>query len=360
MISASRHSAKRFITIARARLTSAVETLKIRDAKRLYVDCGIIALVCLLLLAVDQGYVQRRRSIAKGDYIAAEHRSPRPAVEATGPASLVLVGYRDPAPSPEPFVTATPIAPVSFRPLNFSLLRGGFNSVDEFFERVGEDPALHSFYGDCSDRHASMHPLAADVLVFSAFRRGDVIKWAKRPLLVHKGEYVMTYCGKTVLARCGNLVSMAAMQPSEDVPPVLLETPEDAIAPPVGYGSSPVAEFASPAAAALVPTPIPAVIPAAVTPVAAHAGHFFFFVPPVYVPPGHSHSGPPTGGTPLPPGTPPSASQPPPSGPPSAPPPLGPPGPPTHVSGDEFSDHGAAFTLLFGLLVIGVLKLLQR
>src|SRR5262249_29991031 len=145
-------------------------------------------------------------------------------------------------PSPAPL-------PVSFRPLNFALLRGGFTSSDEFFERVNHDPILHSFYGDCREREAAMRPLPEDVRVFTAFRRGNQIKWAQRPLLVHKGEYVLTFCGKTVLARCGNLISMAAMQPSEDIPPGLLETPEDAIEPPLTYAAEPAESVVEPAAA---------------------------------------------------------------------------------------------------------------
>ena len=348
--------------------------IRMRRKRSLYVDCGVVVLLVALLAAVNHGYIRRHAFASAGDSASAA-LNPDPSKPATSTATTLktLVGYSNPTSRPEPGAYAAPVAPVSFRPLNFALLRGGFTSTDEFFERVNEDPILHSFYGDCADRDASMHPLSSDMLVFTAFRRGTQIKWAKRPLLVRKGEYVMTYCGKTVLARCGNLISMAAMQPSEDIPPGLLETPVDAVVPPVSYGSEPVAEFVAPAGV----TPVPA---AAVTPVAAHPGRSFFFIPPFYLPPGHGHSptppaivtppAPPTPpvATPPPPSTPPSTtpppngpppSTPPPSGPPSAPP-SPPPGPPTHVSGDEFSDHGAAFTLLFGLLVIGVVKLFAR
>jgi hypothetical protein len=266
----------------------------------------------------------------------------------------------------------------SFRPLNFALLRGGFTSVDEFYERVNEDTILHSFYGDCADREASMRPLAEDVMVFSTFRRNNQIKWAQKPMLVHKGEYVMTFCGKTVLARCGNLVSMAAMQPSEDVPPAVLETPTDVVVPPLSYAAAPTAAAIAPAAIA----------PAAVTPIASSHNKLFPFVPPFYVPPGGSHSGlPPSIVTPPappitpptvapPPSTPPPATPPPTTPPPTTPPPTTPPPttpppttppptpptppPPTHMSGDEFSGHQALFTLLFGLLTIGLIKLFTR
>jgi len=113
---------------------------------------------------------------------------------------------------------------VSYRPLNLALIPGGITSVEEFLQRVAEDPTLNSFFGSC-DVEATIQPLPADLVVFMAFRRGQEIKWTRRPLLVHEGEYALTFCGKTVLARCGNLISWTPMQPSEDVPPSLLETP---------------------------------------------------------------------------------------------------------------------------------------
>lgn len=113
---------------------------------------------------------------------------------------------------------------VTFRPLNLALIPGGITSVQQFRERVAEDPTLNSFFGSC-EVEPTLQPLPEDIMVFIAFRRGEEIKWARRPLLVHKGEYVLTFCGKTVLARCGNMISWSPMQPSEDVPPSLLETP---------------------------------------------------------------------------------------------------------------------------------------
>jgi hypothetical protein len=284
-----------------------------------------------------------------------------------------------------PLTVETPVIHASFRPLNYALLRGGFSSVDEFFERVHDDPVLHSFYGDCADRNASMHALPEDITAFSTFRKRDKIKWAQKPLLLKKGEYVMSFCGKTVLARCGNLISVSPMQPSEDVAPAILEEPSEPVEAPLTL----VASAATPEAAA---TPAPAaVLPAAVVPVANAGHHGFFFVPPFYIPPGSSHGGPtppatiipppttvvpppttggppppPSGpppppvGPPAPPGTPPPGTPPPITGAPP-PPPSGPPAPPPgHISGDEFSGHQAFITLLIGLFVIGLLKLTTR
>jgi hypothetical protein len=230
-------------------------------------------------------------------------------------------------------VANTPIIHASFRPLRYSLMRGGFNSVDEFFERVNEDSTLHDFYGDCADRDASMHALPEDIVTFSTFRKGNEIKWAQKPLLVKKGEYVMTFCGKTVLARCGNLVSVSPMQPSEDVPPALLEDPEEAPAVPLTLAA---AHEAVPPIAMLPPAAGAGPVSPAVV---AAAHHPFWFIPPFYVPPGGSHGGP------------------------SAPvvPPIAPPRPPSGpISGDEFDGHTAYITLFVGLFVIGILKLTTR
>jgi hypothetical protein len=219
----------------------------------------------------------------------------------------------------------TPLIHASFRPLTFALLRGGFSSVNEFFERVHDDPILHDFYGDCADRNASMHALPEDITAFSTFRRADKIKWAQKPLLIKKGEYVITFCGKTVLARCGNLISFSPMQPSEDVPPSLLEEPAEPTEAPLTL----VADSGPAIVGPTDPLAHPAVVPAA-----AHS-RGFFFIPPFYVPAGGSHSGPGSTG-------------------------IAPPPPAGRLTGDEFSGHQRLFTLLIGLFVIALLKLTTR
>jgi hypothetical protein len=234
--------------------------------------------------------------------------------------------HADASPKSDPPVAETPIIHASFRPLNFALLRGGFSSVNEFFDRVHDDPVLHAFYGDCADRNASMHALPEDITAFSTFRKGNKIAWAARPLLVKKGEYVMTFCGKTVLARCGNLISASPMTPSEDIPPALLEAPSEPAEPPIKLAAVAPPATGEPANPATVAAAVP-------------AHHGFFFIPPFYIPQGGGHSTPPpTGFTPPPP----------------------PPAPPGHISGDEFSGHQAFITLFIGLFVIGVLKLTTR
>ena len=317
--------------------------------KRIFLTLVLLLGAMFALKAVKDA---RRSSVLASGARAAAHKSQ----------------HSDALPKPDPFTVKTPLVHASFRPLNFALLRGGFSSVDEFFERVHDDPVLHAFYGDCADRNASMFALPEDITAFSTFRKGDKIKWAQKPLLIKKGEYVMSFCGKTVLARCGNLISVSPMQPSEDVPPAVLETPSEPVETPLILEAS-----AAPPAAVLPPVAAPIAT-------ADAKSHRFFFVPPFYVPPGGSHGGPPptavvpppttvvtppptTVGPPPPVTTPPPVTAPPPpiTTAPPPPPPSAPPAPPAgHMSGDEFSGHQALLTLFVGLFVIGLLKLTTR
>ena len=256
-----------------------------------------IVLVLLLIASNNRGDVRPKG--AKNDAATSKHPDPAPAAK--------------PAPPSDPHAL-----PVSFRPLNFALLRGGFTTADEFFARVQADPILSSFYGACSENNVAMKPLAEDILVFSTFRRGNEIKWARKPLLVHKGEYVLTFCGKTVLARCANLISWTPMQPSEDVPPSLLEIPTEVM-------SDPAITVVT-----TTETQPAGVMAAAAAPMPAAASHRFFFVPPIYIPSSSGHSVVPPAATVV------------------------------GLESDEFTGHQALFTLLIGFFVIGLLKLLTR
>ena len=263
--------------------------------------------ICLIAILVGQliyiGGVSRGHSLNKGA------KAPQPAAVAAKPA---------PQAAPATAMKSQAM-PVSFRPLNLALIRGGFTSPEQFYQHVQADPVLRSFYGSCTDSQATLKPLSDDILVFSTFRRGDTIKWSRRPLLVHAGEYVYTFCGKTVLARCGNLVSWSPMQPSEDVPPSLLEVPTEVVDPPAPVELASARAADAPGGSALAPSPI---VPT--------GGRKFFFIPPIYIPSGGGSSH----GALL--------------------------APVTAISGDEFDGHQALYTLLAGLLAIALLKLAAR
>lgn len=259
----------------------------------------IVTLAALLLVMLFVAVANHGRA-AKHNAAPAKHTGGVPQPAATTPQAA-----------------AAPVVHASFRPLNLALLSGGFTSVEEFQQHLAKDPTLQSFYGGCSDTHAGMQQLPSDILVFATFRRGQDIKWTRRQMLVHKGEYVLTLCGKTVLARCGNLISWVPMQPSEDVAPSLLEIPTDELKAPEALT---LTAQADPAAAESFGG-LPSVA-------ASVAGHHSFFVPPFYIPSGGSSSH--------------SAA------------------PAALLDGDEFSGHQALFTLLLGFLAIGILKLVTR
>jgi hypothetical protein len=291
------------VIVTLAKILSAILFLKgvVPVNKKVIITFAVIVIAALLLAVANHG------------------RSPKP-----NAAPQKQTGTSQPAVAS---LQSTPAAPAqaihaSYRPLNFALLPGGFTSVDEFRQRVAKDPVLRSFYGSCADPHVGMQALPSDILVFVTFRRGNEIKWTRKPMLVHIGEYVLNFCGKTVLARCGNVVSWSPMQPSEDIPPSLLEIPTE--------------EYRAADALALRAQPDPGPAHASVP---ASGGYYFFpSGTPIYVPS--------VGGSPMPSSPPSLAPSPTPS--------------PTHLEGDEFVGHQALFTLLVGLFVIALLKLLAR
>jgi hypothetical protein len=287
------------VIVTLAAILSAVFFLKgvVHVNKKVFITLAAILIAVLLLAVANHG------------------RSPRPNAapqKQAGPSQPAVASLQS---TPAPAAQAIH---ASYRPLNFALLPGGFTSVEEFRQRVARDPVLRSFYGNCADAHVGLQALPSDIVVFVTFRRANEIRWTRKPMLVHIGEYVLNFCGKTVLARCGNLVSWNPMQPSEDLLPSLLEIPTDEY------------RAADPLALTAQRDPVNAPVPASVS-VPAPGGYYFSpSTPPINIPsPGDS---------PLP------------SSPPS----------PAPLDGDEFVGHQALFTLLTGLFVIALLKLLTR
>ena len=122
-----------------------------------------------------------------------------------------------------------------------SVIPGGVATVSEFNARASQDPALKSLV--CPEATASIAP--ADITVFTTFRRGNTIKWNRKPIVVKKGERLIVGCGRTLLARCANQVLFTPQTPSEELPPGTLETPvteniapPEVVAPPVTVQSS--------------------------------------------------------------------------------------------------------------------------
>jgi hypothetical protein len=269
--------------------------------KKIIVTLTVLSIVILFLAAANRGRSPKHSATSQK-----QTGTPKPA--ASEPQSKSAAG--------------SPIVRASYRPLTFALLSGGFTSIDEFQQRVAIDPVLLSFYGNCNDSQASMQPLPDDILVFITFRRGQEIKWTRRPILVHKGEYVLTLCGRTVLARCGNFISWVPMQPSEDIPPSLLEMPADEVRP---EEPAPTAQ-ADPAKTSIRGL---AALPASTS------HRFYPLIPPIYVPSSGSSSHATVLSSPAP-------------------------APAGGLESDEFSGHQALFTLLLGFLAIALLKLVTR
>lgn len=104
-----------------------------------------------------------------------------------------------------------------------SVIPGGVATAEEFKMRIAQDPVLKNRFAGCADFVEST--ATDDLVVFTTFRRGNEIKWNRRPIAVKRGEKLLIGCHKTILSRCGNEISWTPQNPSEDLPPGTLENP---------------------------------------------------------------------------------------------------------------------------------------
>jgi hypothetical protein len=103
----------------------------------------------------------------------------------------------------------------------YSLIPGGVESAGEFRAYRTVDPKLAEHYQGLGDRVA-LSSLSADKWLYASYRTSDGIYWTKKPLLVHRGEAVLTDGENLVRARCGNRLAETAQEPVRKFePPVV-------------------------------------------------------------------------------------------------------------------------------------------
>jgi hypothetical protein len=122
--------------------------------------------------------------------------------------------------------------PVERPRFRYSLIAGGVTSVAELRASTSLDPILKKAYGEFNWARAHAFVFGTDTGVFMEFRRGNIIHWTKNRVVVPAGTLAFTDGRFTVLARCGNLISWAPSEPSEEINPGLLESPVEPISPP--------------------------------------------------------------------------------------------------------------------------------
>ena len=153
-------------------------------------------------------------ALSVGAFLYLVKPRPNPLVELTR-SNIPLAS----APAP------TPTAPKKILVWRHSLIPGGVESIEYLRARVSLDPALQKAYEGFDWSRARLFTFPKDRPVFMSYRLGDKIRWTRRTVLVKEGAEAITDGVMVILTRCGNLVSFVPVEPSEDLPPQLLETP---------------------------------------------------------------------------------------------------------------------------------------
>ena len=119
--------------------------------------------------------------------------------------------------------TGVTVAPALKRPVYpYSIIPGGIYTVDELSHAVGRDPLVSSHYRGFDLPRAHTQQLAQSRMAYVSYRRHDAVYWTRRPLLLKRGETVLSDGSNLIRARCGNRISdspqspVAADEPSAD------------------------------------------------------------------------------------------------------------------------------------------------
>lgn len=145
----------------------------------------------------------------------------------------------------------TPVTKISTNSGSFPVIPGGITSVKDFCSRAETDPVLAAYIKGFNCAIGYQTTLGSDIRVFMTFRKGDVIAWAGHPILVRKGEQMITDGIRSFLTRCANEIKFTPQTPTMNVQTADLIPPVSEPEPPVRYSGT-TTVYSSPA-----PSPAP-------------------------------------------------------------------------------------------------------
>jgi hypothetical protein len=143
----------------------------------------------------------------------------------------------------------------------YSVIPGGVQSAADLKNSLTNDSVVAKHYEDFEVERTHVTRLNQDRLLYVSYRLGDRVFWTKKPLLLPKGEAVITDGEHLARTRCGNRLSEAPAGP------VLAAGPEFEAGPPEVAEAFPgVPELIGPRALPFPPLPTSAPPTTAVAP----------------------------------------------------------------------------------------------
>ena len=95
----------------------------------------------------------------------------------------------------------------------YSIIPGGAHSKSDLEAAVQRDGIAASHYAGFAIDKAKPVALQRDEPFYVSYRMGDQVYWTARPILLQKGEAVMSDGTNLIRARCGNRLSAKPQQP---------------------------------------------------------------------------------------------------------------------------------------------------
>ncbi len=137
----------------------------------------------------------------------------QPSVLANG----AITPSRIPAASPQPVrAVATTVRRAVY---GHSLVPGGIASPEELMALIHADPQLAEHYKGFDLSKAQIVTLDHDMLAYVSYRLENGIYWTTHPLLIRKGERVITDGANFIRGACGNRISYVPRMPTNAVDP---------------------------------------------------------------------------------------------------------------------------------------------
>jgi hypothetical protein len=95
----------------------------------------------------------------------------------------------------------------------YSVVPGGVENAQELKTAIHNDSVVSVHYADFNIANARVISLDRDRDVYVSYRMGGQMFWTKRPLLLHKGESLITDGFHEARTRCGNRISETPQAP---------------------------------------------------------------------------------------------------------------------------------------------------
>jgi len=102
---------------------------------------------------------------------------------------------------------------------HYSVIPGGIESVAQLRDAAMHDPVVAAHYADFSFANARFITLDHDATYYVSYRGSSGIFWTSLPVVVRRGEHLVSDGANLARARCGNRLSLAPLLPVSPAEP---------------------------------------------------------------------------------------------------------------------------------------------